>query len=50
MRGYDPREGFAEVERGETIALTPKELDRWVATDIGALSDRSRPKVPLQTR
>jgi hypothetical protein len=28
----DVREGFAEIERGEGIALTPEEAERWVET------------------
>lgn len=27
------REGFAELDRGEGIALTPQEVDRWAETD-----------------
>jgi hypothetical protein len=28
----DVREGFAEIERGEGIALTPEEAERWAET------------------
>jgi hypothetical protein len=34
----DVRKGFAELERGEGIALTPEELDRWAET--GELPER----------